>query len=90
MANLSLDQVGKALAAVHSTHDRVSAEAFLTYAEINVIEYYPILQHIYLDDVYEENTRILAAITFKNGIDKYWRRSAKKYTLPSPLEKYLT
>lgn len=78
MANHGLEQVGKALAAVHSADDRVAAEAFLTYAETNIFGYYPMLQHISQSNEYDKNTRILASIGFKNGMDKYWRKSAKK------------
>lgn len=40
--------------------------------------YYPYLQSAYLDNRLPIEVRYLAIIQLKNGIDKYWRKTATK------------
>lgn len=44
--------------------------------------YYPLLQSVFLDQSLPLEVRYLAIIQLKNGIDKYWRKTATKYTMP--------
>jgi hypothetical protein len=41
--------------------------------------YYPLLQTVFLDQSLPLEVRYLAIIQLKNGIDKYWRKTATKY-----------
>ena len=41
--------------------------------------YYPLLQAVFLDTSLPYEVRYLAIIQLKNGIDKYWRKTAQKY-----------
>lgn len=74
----NLQAIADALYAVHKSQHRSEAEAFLSQCETNTPGFYQILQHIYMSESFEEDTRTLAVIYFKNGIEKYWRRTAKK------------
>lgn len=78
----NLQNVVAALDAVYTSHDRGEAEAYLTHAEINLPGYYSMLLHIYTNPGYNRLVQSLASITFKNGVDKYWRKSAKQYEVP--------
>ena len=40
--------------------------------------YYPLLQAVFLDKSLPYEVRYLAVIQLKNGIDKYWRKTAQK------------
>lgn len=40
--------------------------------------YYVHLQSAYIDTRLPEEVRLLAIITLKNGVDKYWRKTAAK------------
>lgn len=44
--------------------------------------FYPSLQTIYLDKSLDKQVRFLAIILLKNGIDKYWRHTAKNAIKP--------
>lgn len=54
------------------------AEIYLKNAETQLAGFYEMLQHVYLDETLDEGSRWVAVIYFKNGIDKYWRKSASK------------
>lgn len=41
--------------------------------------YYKHLQSVFIDRSFPIEVRYLAIIQLKNGIDKYWRKSAAKY-----------
>jgi len=41
--------------------------------------FYPLLQSVFLDKSLPYEVRYLAIIQLKNGIDKYWRKTATKY-----------
>lgn len=41
--------------------------------------FYPLLQSVFLDKSLPVEVRYLAIIQLKNGIDKYWRKTASKY-----------
>jgi hypothetical protein len=41
--------------------------------------FYPLLQSVFLDRSLPLEVRYLAIIQLKNGIDKYWRKTATKY-----------
>lgn len=71
--------VAEALSLANNPHTRRTAESYLGHCELSTPGFYSILQRIYLSEKYEENTRVLAAISFKNGVDKYWRKTAIKY-----------
>lgn len=75
-----MEQICFALEATHSGPRSSEAEAFLLSAETECPGYYSLLQQIYIDPASRANeaSRLLAAISFKNGIDKYWRKSAKQ------------
>lgn len=70
------NQIGQALSVVTSADAaiRSRAEDYLVHAEKTVSGYYTMLQRIYLTPEYEQSVRLAAAIAFKNGIDKTWRR----------------
>jgi hypothetical protein len=46
--------------------------------------FYPLLQSVFLDKSLPYEVRYLAIIQLKNGIDKYWRKTATKYG-PDPV-----
>lgn len=41
--------------------------------------FYSILISICTDQTIDVNVRWMAAVCFKNGIDRYWRKNAQKY-----------
>ena len=41
-------------------------------------------QSVFLDKSLPLEVRYLSIITIKNGIDKYWRKAATKYTITTP------
>ena len=43
--------------------------------------FYSVLQTIFSNLSLDVNVRWLAVVYFKNGIDRYWRKSAPKYVL---------
>lgn len=43
--------------------------------------FYPLLQAVFLDKSLPYEVRYLAIIQLKNGIDKYWRKTATKCVL---------
>ncbi|KAI0473663.1 putative importin 11 [Xylariaceae sp. FL0804] len=45
-------------------------------------DYYPALQAVFLDRNLPREIRLLAIITLKNGIDKYWRHHTVKNAIP--------
>ncbi|KAL2124691.1 hypothetical protein VTJ04DRAFT_1056 [Mycothermus thermophilus] len=45
-------------------------------------DYYALLQTVYLDHSYDKQVRFLAVILLKNGIDKYWRHTARHAIKP--------
>ena len=47
--------------------------------------YYQHLQSAYLSSHLPVEVRYLAIIQLKNGIDKYWRKTATKYVVSMPL-----
>lgn len=51
--------------------------------------FYPLLQTVFIDTSLPLPVRYLAVIQLKNGIDKYWRKTATKYATP-PLPLPLT
>lgn len=73
-----IERIVQALSVIHVNVDRQNAENYLKYAEENTSQYYSILQTIYLQNNLDNTVRTLAAIGFKNGIDKCWRRTAKR------------
>ena len=75
---IDLLQLSEALSRATTVSGRISAEALLSDAEIQMPNYYSALQYIYQTPSYDQSVRLLAAITFKNGIDRYWRKTAKK------------
>lgn len=69
------------LAAVLSGHFASNdTRLYLERAEAELPGYYVLLLQIALsaDAGFAEDTRLLAAIQLKNGVDKSWRRTAKK------------
>ena len=40
--------------------------------------FYTVLQTIFSNHALDDNVRWLAVVYFKNGIDRYWRKSAPK------------
>jgi hypothetical protein len=43
--------------------------------------FFSVLLSLFLGDQLGEETRLMAVLLFKNGIDKYWRRGADKCVL---------
>jgi len=68
-----------ALRSAASGHDgeRKAAEAQLAANETAPGYYSTLLQIVGLRDQVDLQTRQIAALLFKNGLDKYWRKSAK-------------
>ena len=68
-----------ALRSAASGHDgeRKAAEAQLAANETALGYYSTLLQIVGLRDQVDLQTRQIAALLFKNGLDKYWRKSAK-------------
>ncbi|ORY80485.1 armadillo-type protein [Protomyces lactucae-debilis] len=75
-----MEMLVAALEAAASGSMAKEAETYLQQAETQFPGFYPSLQRIYLGQhmtAVSEPARILAAITLKNGMERYWRRSAK-------------
>ncbi|KAK3329521.1 armadillo-type protein [Apodospora peruviana] len=84
-APLSLVELGKALEAAALSTDnaqRQSAGQQLQAWESHP-DYYPALQSVFLDKSLPGPIRFLAVILLKNGIDKYWRHTAKHAVRPA-------
>lgn len=74
-----MEQVLAALNAAQHTETRKLAEQFLQTAIYEKSYYLHVYQIATLESptvAYE--TKVLAAIQFKNGIDKFWRKTAKQ------------
>ncbi|KAL1839416.1 hypothetical protein VTJ49DRAFT_1517 [Mycothermus thermophilus] len=83
-APLSLFELVKALSAAATSTDnaqRQSAGQQLQAWESHP-DYYAGLQTVYLDHSYDKQVRFLAIILLKNGIDKYWRHTARHAITP--------
>ncbi|KAK0731359.1 armadillo-type protein [Lasiosphaeris hirsuta] len=88
-APLSLFELGKALELASTSTDhaqRQSAGQQLQAWESNQ-DFFPGLQSIFLDKSIRHEIRFLAIILLKNGIDKYWRHTARHAIKPA--EKHL-
>lgn len=82
MSDSDLSQVAVALQVCcqDQSANRIAAEQFLNTAEEHVMSFFLLLQRIYASSDYDEPVRLLAAIYFKNGIEKRWRKSSKRYS----------
>ncbi|GAB1310234.1 Importin-beta domain-containing protein [Madurella fahalii] len=83
-APLNQWELVKILSAASTSTDhaqRQSASQQLQTWESNP-DYYPHLQTVYLDSSQDKQVRFLAIILLKNGIDKYWRHTAKHAIKP--------
>ncbi|KAK0630009.1 armadillo-type protein [Bombardia bombarda] len=84
-APLSLFELGKALEAAATSNNhaqRQSAGQQLQSWETHP-DYYPSLQSVFLDKSLPSSIRFLAIILLKNGIDKYWRHTARHAVPPA-------
>ncbi|KAK3984384.1 armadillo-type protein [Cladorrhinum sp. PSN332] len=88
-APLSLFELGKALelAAVSQHNAQGQSASQQLQAWESHQDYYVSLQTIFLDKSLRKEVRFLAIILLKNGIDRYWRHTAKHAIKPP--EKYL-
>ncbi|KAH8682395.1 armadillo-type protein [Xylariales sp. PMI_506] len=87
---LSLQELCRVLQLATSSHDfsqRQSAGQQLAAWEAHT-DYYPSLQHAFLDKSLPHEIRLLAIIQLKNGIDRYWRHHTLKNAI-QPAEKHL-
>lgn len=77
---MSLELLVEALSASLSSELAVrgSAEASLKQWEVSTGFYLSLLQLVSMRDQLEVSVRIQAALYFKNGLDKYWRKTASK------------
>ena len=74
-----MENIIAALNAAQYHATRRAAEDYLRDAAIQVPLYYAYLLQIATDaNNVPEESKILAAIQFKNGVDRYWRKSAKQ------------
>lgn len=60
-------------------HSRLSAFPTLWFLNLKLLRDANCLQDIFLDHSVPLEARYLAIIQLKNGIDKYWRKTAPKY-----------
>ncbi|KAI0170404.1 putative importin 11 [Pestalotiopsis sp. NC0098] len=73
---LSFQELCRSLQLASSSPDhtqRQSAGQQLSSWEQTQVDYYPSLQHIFLDKSLPREVRLLAIIQLKNGVDKNWR-----------------
>ncbi|OTA82937.1 hypothetical protein M434DRAFT_84312 [Hypoxylon sp. CO27-5] len=80
---LSLYELCRTLQSAQS-HDNTQRQAATQQLSTweNDPEYYPTLQSIFLDKHLPAEARLMAIIQLKNGIDRHWRNSSLKGTIP--------
>ncbi|CAD6501567.1 BgTH12-01818 [Blumeria graminis f. sp. triticale] len=83
VAPLTTEEVCRALkSAVCSDNHSIQTGALQLQAWESRRQYFTFLQASYFDKSLSLEVRYLAIIQLKNGIDKYWRRTATKFIVP--------